>query len=107
MYGGRYFLPVNRALREAAGAVAGERVVVELEPDDEPRVVDVPNDFLQALAKDDATRAFFDGLSYTHRREYVEWIVEAKRAETRTRRIRKAPRAASRGQVGALIEDWK
>jgi uncharacterized protein YdeI (YjbR/CyaY-like superfamily) len=89
-YGGRYFLPVNRVLREAAGATAGETVVVELERDDAPRVVEVPDDLREALDADDAARACFDGLSYTHRREYVEWIGEAKRADTRDRRIRKA-----------------
>ena len=54
-----------------------------------PRVVVVSDDLAAALAGDPAAAAAFAGLSYTHRREYVEWIVEAKRDETRGRRIAK------------------
>ena len=87
VYGGRYYVPLNRKNREAAGVAAGETVSVELEPDDEPRTVDVPDDLQAALEGDSAARDAFEGLSYTHRREYVEWILEAKRDETRARRI--------------------
>ncbi len=55
--------------------------------DTEPREVEVPADLQEALARDrDAGRAF-EGMSFTHRREYVEWIEEAKRPETRARRV--------------------
>jgi Bacteriocin-protection, YdeI or OmpD-Associated/Domain of unknown function (DUF1905) len=90
VYGGRYYLGINRSLREAAGVKPGDRVVVELERDEEPRTVTVPEDLAQALAEDSELRAYFDGLSYTHRKEYVSWITEAKRTETRRRRITKA-----------------
>ena len=88
-YGGRYLLPLNRANREAAGVAAGDAVEVEIELDEEPRVVAVPEDLAAALAGDPDAAAAFEGLSYTHRREYVQWIVEAKREETRRRRIEK------------------
>jgi len=58
--------------------------------DDEPRVVEVPGDLAQALERKPGLREFFDSLSYTHRKEYVRWIEEAKRAETRANRIEKA-----------------
>jgi hypothetical protein len=87
-YGDTYFMPVNRELREDAGAVAGETVEVELELDTKPRSVRLPKDLAAAL--DDEARAAFDRMSHTHRKEYVEWIKEAKRAETRQRRIAKA-----------------
>ncbi len=48
VYGGRSYLPVNRALREAAGVAAGDAVVVELEADDQPRTVDPPPDLAAA-----------------------------------------------------------
>jgi len=86
VYGGRYYLPVKRALREAAGVAAGDAVVVELEADEEPRTVEPPAD----LAGDPAAGAAFAGLSYTHQREYAEWVSEAKRAETRRRRVEQA-----------------
>jgi hypothetical protein len=88
-YGGDdYYLVVNRHVREAAGAAAGDTVDVELELDTKPRTVRLPKDLASAL--DDEARAAFDRMSYTHRKEYVEWIKEAKREETRRRRIAKA-----------------
>lgn len=89
VYEGHFYLGVNRQLWEAAGIAPGEKVIVELERDDEPRIVEVPEDLGAALDADPEVRAFFDGLSFTHRREYVGWITEAKREETRQRRITK------------------
>jgi Bacteriocin-protection, YdeI or OmpD-Associated/Domain of unknown function (DUF1905) len=88
--GGRALLGLNREVREAAGVEAGQEVSVELERDYEPRTVEVPSDLAAALEADPAVRETFDGLSYTHRKEYVRWIEEAKRAETRTRRVEKS-----------------
>jgi bacteriocin resistance YdeI/OmpD-like protein/uncharacterized protein DUF1905 len=90
VYGGRYYLPVKRALREAASVAAGDAVVIELEPDDRPRTVDPPADLAAALAADPAAKAAFDGLSFTHQREYAEWVAEARRPETRRRRVEQA-----------------
>jgi hypothetical protein len=90
VYGGRYYLPVKRALREAAGVAAGDAVVVELEADEEPRTVEPPADLAAALAGDPRAHAAFAGLSYTHQREYVEWVAQAKRDETRRRRLEQA-----------------
>jgi hypothetical protein len=87
VYGGRYFLPLNRQNREAAGVAAGDEVTVELEPDTEERTVNVPDDLRAALDADVEARAAFDSLSYSHRKEYSEWIAEAKREETRRRRL--------------------
>ena len=89
IYGGRYFVPLNRQNREAAGVAAGDEVTVELEADTEERTVTVPDDLRAALDADKPARTAFDALSYTHRREYVEWIAEAKREETRQRRVAK------------------
>jgi hypothetical protein len=89
-YGDAFYLGVNRELRSRAGAEAGETVVVELERDDEPREVELPAELAEALAADARALATFDALSYTHRKEYADWIEEAKREETRRRRIEKA-----------------
>jgi hypothetical protein len=88
--GGRFLLGLNREVRERAGVAAGQRVAVELERDDDPRVVDVPPDLEGAISADRTARETFDGLSYTHRKEYVRWIESAKREETRRRRLEKA-----------------
>jgi hypothetical protein len=87
-YDGEYMLGFRREIREGASVAAGDTVDVEIELDTEPRTVDVPDDLAAAL--DEEARATFDRMAYTHRREYVEWINEAKRPETRTRRVAKA-----------------
>jgi len=86
---GRYFVPLSKANREAARVAAGDEVAVEIEVDAEPRNVAIPADLADALADDATARAFFDRLSYTHRKEWVRWVEEAKKEETRTRRIAK------------------
>jgi uncharacterized protein YdeI (YjbR/CyaY-like superfamily) len=63
-------------------------LTIDLERDDGARTVDLPGDLEAAL--DAPARATFDGLSYTHRREYVRWIEDAKREDTRRRRVAKA-----------------
>jgi hypothetical protein len=87
VYGGVGHVVVNRAVKAATGVDAGDRVRVRMELDTEPRTVDVPHDLASALAADAAAHKAFAGMSFTHRREYVEWVEEAKRPETRTRRI--------------------
>jgi bacteriocin resistance YdeI/OmpD-like protein/uncharacterized protein DUF1905 len=87
VYDGVAYIGLNKDVRAAAGIDAGDRVRVSIELDTEPRTVTVPDDLRSALAGDDAARAAFEKLSYTHRREYVEWIEEAKRPDTRARRI--------------------
>jgi hypothetical protein len=87
VYGGRYFLGFRREIRQAAGFDDGDRLAIVLELDDEPRTVDPPPELDAALAGDPEARAAFDRLSYTHRREYVEWVSGARREETRRTRL--------------------
>jgi uncharacterized protein DUF1905/bacteriocin resistance YdeI/OmpD-like protein len=86
VYGGQQLLGFRKELRDAAGIAIGDEVTVELELDDEPRTVGVPVELESAFAGARDARELFDGLSYTHRREYAQWVGEARRAETRTRR---------------------
>ena len=88
-YGGVDYLGFRREVREAAGVAIGDRVTIEVELDTSERVVSVPKDLAQALAAG-GVRETFDGLSYTHRKEYVDWIEEAKREETRVKRVARA-----------------
>ena len=82
-----YFMVVNRLIRERGGLTAGEKVSVVMERDDEPRTIEPPDDFAQAVHAEKDAQAVWDKLSFTHRREYVQAIEEAKRPETRARRI--------------------
>jgi hypothetical protein len=87
VYGGFGLVVVNRSVKAATGVDAGDRVRIEMELDTEPRTVVVPDDLRAALADVPAARAAFAKLSYSHQREYVQWIEQAKRAETRARRV--------------------
>ena len=87
VYGAGYYLPVNRVNRAAAGVDAGDHVTVELASDDAERTVLVPDDLGAALAAEPTDQDAFDRLSYSHRREYVDWVTDAKRPATRQRRI--------------------
>ncbi len=86
---GEYLVGLNRAVREAAGVQAGDAVEVELELDEAPREVVVPSSLAAALAADRAAGKAFDSLAFTHRKEFARWIEEAKREETRDRRVAK------------------
>lgn len=95
VFGGEHFLPLAKVHREAAGVEGGDQVEVTIELDTAPREVDVPKDLAAALKKA-GVRAHFDALSYSHRKEHVRAIEEAKAPETRTRRIEKAVAMASK-----------
>jgi hypothetical protein len=90
VYGGVYLIGFNKELRERAGIAIGDEVEVTLELDDEPRTVELPPALDEALEQNADAKAAYEGLSYTHRREYAQWIAEAKRDETRERRVAKA-----------------
>ncbi|MGI8428667.1 MAG: YdeI/OmpD-associated family protein [Solirubrobacteraceae bacterium] len=96
--GGRFIVPLSAENRAAAGVAAGDKVEVEIQLDAEPREVAVPADLAQVLAEDGTAREFFDGLAYTHRKEWARWIEEAKKPETRRERIAKTVSALRAGQ---------
>jgi hypothetical protein len=85
--GGRYLVPLSAENRTAAGVAAGDQVDVDIEPDTAPRTVEVPADLAEALAGDDAARATFEALAVSHRKEWVRWVAEAKKPETRATRL--------------------
>lgn len=87
--GGEYCVIVNKANRQGAGIGPEDRVTVTVAPDMKPRTVTVPPDLKKALAADKRLQAVWEKLSYTHRREYVSSLEEAKRPETRVRRLQR------------------
>ena len=97
--GGEYLVGLSRAVREAAGVLAGDSVEVAIELDAAPREVEVPEALAAALAADPTARAKFEALAYSHRKEYARWIAEAKRAETRERRVAQAIEMIRAGQT--------
>ncbi len=94
--GGAYWIPLAAEHREAAGLRAGEEVDVVVEHDAAPREVALPDDL--AAAFDDALRATFDGLAPSHRKEWVRWVEEAKKPETRAARVEKTVESLRAGK---------
>ena len=88
VYGGVTYLGFRKEIRDAAGGIGeGDEVEIEIERDDAPREVEVPEALAGALAADPVAREVFEGLAFTHRKEYASWIAEAKKEETRDRRV--------------------
>jgi antitoxin component of MazEF toxin-antitoxin module len=85
--GGGAVLGVQKAIMAEAGVRVGDSLTVVVRNDEGPREVEVPVDLAEALARNGAARAAFEGLSFSHKREYVRSITEAKRPQTRARRI--------------------
>ena len=87
--GGTYMVGIAAEHRKKSGVKGGDTLDVTLDLDTDPRRVEVPKDLAAALSKARAREAF-DALAYSHRKEHVRAIEEAKAPETRARRIEKA-----------------
>ena len=85
VYRGQWMMIVNQEMREG-GLVPGGAYRADVVVDTQERTVEVPDDFAKAL-KAAGVRKAFDALSYTHRKEHVRAIEDAKKPETRARRI--------------------
>ena len=85
----QHMLGILKSVREQIGKGPGDTVEVTIQKDEAERTVAVPAD-LEKLLKKETVWAAFDKLNYTHKKEYVRWITEAKREETRASRRAKA-----------------
>jgi hypothetical protein len=85
----QHMLGILKNIREQIGKGPGDLVDVTVEKDETERTVEVPPDF-EKLLKKEKVWAAFDKLSYTHQKEYVRWIIGAKREETRANRLVKS-----------------
>ncbi len=95
---GTHGMMVNKQMQVGAKAKPGESVRVILELDDAPRTVEVPPDLERALRRRPAAKVAFEGLSYTHRKDYATWVAEAKRPETRARRVEESVKLLAAGK---------
>ena len=89
MGGSCHLLLILKEIRMKIGKTFGDEVEVTLEEDIQPRIVEVPLGFQKALDQAPAAKAVFEKMSYTHRKEYVTAILDARRDETRRSRIEK------------------
>ncbi|MBE0671452.1 MAG: DUF1905 domain-containing protein [Anaerolineales bacterium] len=84
-----HLLIILKGIREQIGKTFGDKVKITVELDTAPRVIDVPAELKKAFKVEKDAKVFFEELAYSHQREYVMWINEAKRDETRQARIAK------------------
>src|ERR1700754_4314011 len=85
--GGVTCIPLRKSNREAAGLEGGETVTIQLDLDSAPREVDPPADLAKALKAAPPAWDRWQEMSYTHQREWAEAVEEAKKPETRVKRI--------------------
>ena len=96
---GEFLLGLNREVRTGAGVEAGDSVAVRIALDAAPREVEVPEALAAALEGDAEARQRYDALAFTHRKEFARWVAEAKREETRERRVAQALEMLRAGQT--------
>jgi hypothetical protein len=96
---GEFLLGLGREVREGAGVQAGDEVEVTVGLDAAPREVEIPGALAAGLAADPQAGASFERMAFTHRKEYARWVAEAKREETRQRRVEQALEMIRAGQT--------
>ena len=96
---GEFVVGLSREVRQGAGVEAGDEVEVTVALDVAPREVEVPGALAEALAADPEAAALFDRMAFTHRKEYARWVAEAKKEETRQRRVQQAVEMIRAGQT--------
>ncbi len=85
--GGEFLVGMNKEVRAGARAEAGDTVEVAIELDTAPREVEIPEALASALANAPEAMTAFEALSFTHRKEYARAVEDAKKPETRDRRV--------------------
>lgn len=95
--GPHHMLAVVKAIREQTGKSPGDTIDVEVWRDNGLRALEVPA-VLEKRLKKEGLLPFFEGLSFTHRKEYCRWISDAKKEETRLNRLEKAVELLRKGE---------
>jgi bifunctional DNA-binding transcriptional regulator/antitoxin component of YhaV-PrlF toxin-antitoxin module len=95
--GGIQYIVVNAEARRAAGVKAGDVVMIEMEPDAEKREIAIPAPLQKALGVRLTQK--LNGLSFSHKKEFIVWYSGAKKDETRARRVQKMKQMLSAGKV--------
>lgn len=93
-----HMLLILKEIRQKIGKSFGDEVLIELEEDHDQRKVEIPADLMRALQASPQAKVFFDKLSFTHQKEYAQWVIDAKRPETRTERIRRTIEQLTQGK---------
>lgn len=95
-----HLLLILKSIRAQAGKTFGDEVHLTIEADTSPRVVELPEGLKRAFQTEKEAKAFFEKLSYTHQKEYVTWINDAKKEVTRQARVIKTIEMLKKGKKG-------
>jgi bacteriocin resistance YdeI/OmpD-like protein/uncharacterized protein DUF1905 len=93
-----HLLLILKSIREQVGKTFGDEVKITVEPDTEPRLIEIPVELKKLFRTEKEAKAAFEKLAYTHQREYVTWINDAKKTETRQSRIVKTIEMLKQGK---------
>lgn len=96
--GNCYMIGITQEIRKKIGKDFGDTIRVTLEKDEEERKIELPTDFMEAMKQKPEALKTYEGLSYTGKKEYVTWITDAKKEETRKNRIEKAVMLLAEGK---------
>lgn len=81
-----HILGLTQEVRKQLGKTFGDQVTVALLEDKEERTVEIASDIDFVFKENPEAKALFDKMSYTHKKEYIRWIEDAKKTETRENR---------------------
>lgn len=95
-----HLLGLTQDIRKQLGKTFGDEVSVSLTEDNEERTVEIADDIAAILIENPEAKALFDKMSYTHKKEYIRWIEEAKKTETRENRKSKMIMMIMSGKKG-------
>lgn len=96
--GGCYMIGMTQEIRKIIGKEPGDIIRVTVERDEEERNIQAPSDFMEVLVENNTALSTYERLSYSKKREYVLWITDAKKEETRKARIEKAIERLNEGK---------
>jgi hypothetical protein len=97
--GGCYVLGITQEIRKKIGKSFGDMITVTIEKDEEERTVEAPEDFLKALSSNEFAMSFYEKMSFTNKKKCVNWIINAKKTDTRSSRILKAVEKLAEGKL--------
>ncbi|WP_304969601.1 YdeI/OmpD-associated family protein [Romboutsia ilealis] len=85
-----FIIGLTKEIRKKIGKGIGDTVSVEIEKDEEERIVEIPIEFKSMLNGNNNAKDFFNSLSYSQKKKYITWITSAKKEETKIKRMNEA-----------------
>jgi hypothetical protein len=84
--GGQHYMGLDKAFRTLLNKQEGDTVTIVMQPDTEPRIIEIPEEMQTVLIENDLL-AHFEKMAFTHRKEWILYYTEAQKPETRSNRL--------------------